>query len=156
MLVYLDTVAKIGSIRRAARDLNVASSAINRQLIALEESLQTPIFERMARGLRLTPAGEILIEHGRSTLKSYARTSARIDALQGLLAGRVTVAMTPGLAGGGLISSIVLDFQKDRPDIQVVLKSMAVELIANAVLSGEADLGLGYYLLPNPGPVLSR
>lgn len=150
MLKYLDTVAKMGSIRRAARELNVASSAINRQVIALETELGTQVFERLPRGLRLTAAGEILIEHARETLKAYARTNARIDALQGLVGGKVTLALTPGLAGGA-IPSIVADFLEHRPSVQIVLKTMSVELIANAVISGEADLGLGYYLLPNPG-----
>jgi DNA-binding transcriptional LysR family regulator len=150
MLKYLDTVAKMGSIRRAARELNVASSAINRQVIALETELGTQVFERLPRGLRLTAAGEILIEHARETLKAYARTNARIDALQGLVGGKVTLALTPGLAGGA-IPSIVAGFLEHRPSVQIVLKTMSVELIANAVISGEADLGLGYYLLPNPG-----
>jgi DNA-binding transcriptional LysR family regulator len=150
MLRYLDTVAKMGSIRRAARELNVASSAINRQVIALETELGSPIFERLPRGLRLTAAGEILIEHARETLKGYARTNARIDALQGLVGGKITLALTPGLAGGA-IPSIVADFLEHRPGVQIVLKTMAVELIASAVIGGDADLGLGYYLLPNPG-----
>lgn len=150
MLRYLDTVAKMGSIRRAARELNVASSAINRQVIALETELGSPIFERLPRGLRLTAAGEILIEHARETLKAYARTNARIDALQGLVGGKITLALTPGLAGGA-IPSIVADFLEHRPGVQIVLKTMAVELIASAVISGDANLGLGYYLLPNPG-----
>lgn len=150
MLRYLDVVAKMGSIRRAARELNVASSAINRQVLALENELGTPIFERLPRGLRLTAAGEVLIEHVRGTLKAYARTSARIEALQGLIGGKVTLALTPGLAGGAM-PSIVSNFLENKPGVQVVLKTMSVESIANAVLSSEADLGLGYYLLPNPG-----
>jgi DNA-binding transcriptional LysR family regulator len=150
LLRYLDMVARLGSIRRAARELNVASSAINRQIITLETELGTPIFERMPRGLRLTAAGEILIEHARATLKAYARTHARIEALHGLAAGKVTLALTPGLAGGA-VPALVDAFVEHRPRVQVVLRTLAVEQIAGAVMAGEADLGLGYYLLPNPG-----
>jgi DNA-binding transcriptional LysR family regulator len=150
LLNYLDAAARLGSIRRAARELNVASSAINRQILALERELGTPIFERLPRGLRLTAAGEILIEHVRGTMKGYVRTAARIDALQGLASGKVTLALTPGLADG-VIPSVVARFLEQRPGVQVLLRTMAVEAIAGAVLSSEADLGLGYYLLPNPG-----
>ncbi|MDH0912391.1 LysR family transcriptional regulator, partial [Rhizobium pusense] len=62
MLMYLDEVVRSGSIRKAAMKLNVASTAINRQIIALEEELGQPIFERMPRRLRLTATGEALIE----------------------------------------------------------------------------------------------
>src|ERR1700750_2052167 len=54
ILTYLDEVARLGSIRKAAARLNVASSAINRQILALEMELGAPIFERMPRRLRLT------------------------------------------------------------------------------------------------------
>src|SRR5579862_8524095 len=54
LLRYLDEVSRLGSIRKAAVRLNVASSAINRQILALENELGAPIFERMPRRLRLT------------------------------------------------------------------------------------------------------
>ena len=60
LLKYLDEVARLGSIRKASARLNVASSAINRQILALENELGTPIFERMPRRLRLTATGEVL------------------------------------------------------------------------------------------------
>ena len=58
ILRYLDQVAKTGSIRRAAEKMNVASSAVNRQILKLEDDLGVKIFERRGNGVRLTPAGE--------------------------------------------------------------------------------------------------
>ena len=69
LLRYLDEVARLGSIRKAASRLNVASSAINRQILALENEIGAPIFERMPRRLRLTSTGEVLIAHVRETLR---------------------------------------------------------------------------------------
>ena len=57
LLRYLDEVARSGSIRKAADRLNVAASAINRQILSLEAELDTPLFERMPGGLRLTASG---------------------------------------------------------------------------------------------------
>ncbi len=48
MLSYLDEVARCGSIRKAAANLSVASTAINRQIIALEQELGEPLFEEAA------------------------------------------------------------------------------------------------------------
>ncbi|MBL0932855.1 MAG: LysR family transcriptional regulator, partial [Alphaproteobacteria bacterium] len=75
MLRYLDEIVRSGSIRKASARLNVASSAINRQLLALEAELGAPLFERLPRGLRLTAAGEMLIAHVRQTLNRPLYTS---------------------------------------------------------------------------------
>ena len=102
LLKYLDEVSRLGSIRKAASRLNVASSAINRQILALENDLGPPIFERMPRRLRLTSTGEILIAHVRETLKGHQRVEAQIEALKGLARGEVTIATMNGLAAGPL------------------------------------------------------
>ena len=57
---YFDAVRRAGSIREAARRLNVASSAVNRQILKLEEEVGTPLFERTSAGLKLTASGEAL------------------------------------------------------------------------------------------------
>ena len=68
MLKYLDEVVRSGSIRKAAERLNVAASAINRQVLTLERELGGPLFERLPRRMRLTAMGELLILHVRQTL----------------------------------------------------------------------------------------
>ena len=63
LLIYLDEVARQGSIRKAAAVLNVASSSVNRKIISAEQDLGTRLFERIASGVELTDAGAILLEH---------------------------------------------------------------------------------------------
>ncbi|MDF2116243.1 LysR family transcriptional regulator [Roseiarcaceae bacterium H3SJ34-1] len=149
MLSYLDEVARCGSIRKAAANLNVASTAINRQIIALEQELGENIFERMPRRLRLTATGEVLIEHVRETLKSYDRTRGRLDALKGTKQGHITIATTLGFAAGP-IAKILYDYTNEHPYIRVSLQGLFADGIPNAVLSGDVDLGLGLNLQPNP------
>ena len=69
---FIDAVARAGSIRRAADELAITSTALNRRILSLEEELGSPIFERMARGVRLNTAGEIFIHHIRNQLSDYA------------------------------------------------------------------------------------
>src|ERR1700686_1600598 len=57
LLTYVDAVARHGSVRKAADALNVASSALNRQILDLELDLGSALFERLPRGVRLTAAG---------------------------------------------------------------------------------------------------
>jgi len=143
MLSYLDEVARCGSFRKAAANLNVASTAINRQIIALEQELGEPLFERMPKRLRLTAAGEVLIEHVRDTLKSYDRIRGRLDALKGTKQGHVSLATTLGLAAGP-IAKIIHEYIQEHPHIRVVLQGLFADGIPNAVTSGDVDLGLGF------------
>jgi DNA-binding transcriptional LysR family regulator len=149
MLRYLDEAARRGSIRKAAAHLNVASSAINRQILALERELGAPLFERMPRRLRLTAAGELVIAHVRNTLKGYDRLTAELSALKGIQRGRVSMATTFGLAMGP-IRPAISDFLDQHRGVQVEVRALVADAIPNAVLSGEVDLGLSYNLAPDP------
>src|SRR6478752_1939386 len=93
-LQYIDEIARSGSILKAASRLNVASSAINRHILALEEEIGAPLFERLPRGLRLTAAGELCIEHIREVLKNYERLEGRIRGLKMPQAGKVSMVAT--------------------------------------------------------------
>jgi DNA-binding transcriptional LysR family regulator len=59
LLDTVDEVARTGSIRKAATHLNVAASAISRQILALEAQLGTPLFQRLPKKLILTAAGTL-------------------------------------------------------------------------------------------------
>src|SRR5688500_3953688 len=97
-LKYFDTVVRLGSIRKAAERLIVASSAINRQLLILEDTLGARLFEMLPRGVRLTPAGEVLIKHVRNTLRDFDVARSDIEDLKGLRKGNIVVAATEGVA----------------------------------------------------------
>src|SRR6202451_2544 len=150
LLRYLDEVSRLGSIRKAAVRLNVASSAINRQILALENELGAPIFERMPRRLRLTATGEVLIAHVRDTLKGHQRVEAQLGALKGLARGEVTIATMNGLAAGPLprFLSSILD---QHPRVHLRVRVLPFDQMTNAVLTGEADLALTYNPPNSPG-----
>jgi DNA-binding transcriptional LysR family regulator len=149
MLRYLDEVARAGSIRKAAERLNVASSAINRQILALEEELGTPIFERLRKRLRLTATGELLIGHVRQTLREHERVRVRIEDLKGLRHGKVTVATMSGLAGS-ILPTIVANFCASHPQVQIEVVVLPVSDIVTALSNGEAEIGLGFDLPADP------
>jgi DNA-binding transcriptional LysR family regulator len=150
LLRYLDEVARVGSIRKAAARLNVASSAINRQILALENEIGAPIFERMPRRLRLTATGEVLIAHVRETLKGHQRVAAQIEAFKGLTRGEATIATMNGLAAGPLprFLSAILDH---HPRVLLRLRVLPFDQMTNAVLTGEADMALTYNAPVSPG-----
>lgn len=149
MLRYLDEVVRSGSIRQASERLHVSASSINRQIIALEESMGTPIFHRLPRGLRLTAAGELLISHIRDTLKQHERLQGRIEELRGVRGGQIRIAAMPGIAGG-VLPPVIANFRRNHPGVTISISAHIVDGIVEALLSGEADLGLAYKLPDNP------
>ncbi|WP_237151748.1 LysR family transcriptional regulator [Oryzibacter oryziterrae] len=149
-LLYINEIAKCGSIRKAAERMNVASSAVNRQILALEEELGAPIFERLPRGLRLTSVGELCVEHIRDVLKNYEKLQGRIKNLKTPQAGKVSLVTTIGLAAGPL-PSLMARFLEEHPRIRVLVRSDGGVTTSMPVIAGEVDLGLGFNIPALPG-----
>ncbi len=97
-LHYLDAVARAGSIRKAAEQLHVTSSAVNRRIMDLEEELETPLFERRPRGVRLTAAGELFVHYVREQSADLDRVRSQIEDLKGMRRGTVRIAVSQALA----------------------------------------------------------
>jgi DNA-binding transcriptional LysR family regulator len=141
VLKYFDMVVRLGSIRKAADRLNVASSAINRQIIKLEKHLGTPVFERLPRGMRLTPAGEVLISHVRNTLRDFNSVLAEIEDLKGLRKGLVAIAAVEGVAAD-FLPKIISDFHKEYPGISFTITILESDKVLSILQSNGADIGL--------------
>lgn len=140
-LHYVDAVARCGSIRAAAEQLQVAASAVNRRIQDLEAELGTPIFERLPRGVRLTAPGELFIGYARRRSADLEQVRSQIEALRGVRRGRVSVAASQALAPSFLPRAIHA-FQQARPGISFEVKVLDRERAARAVSDFEADLGL--------------
>ncbi|MDH7797874.1 MULTISPECIES: LysR family transcriptional regulator [unclassified Beijerinckia] len=149
VLRYIDEVARCGSIRAAGERLNVASSAINKHVLLLEEAMGEPLFERLPRGLRPTPAGDVLIAHVRRTMKEYSQVEAEIRDLKALQTGEVIIATMNGLAGG-IVPKAAAHFCARHPRIKISIRVMFSRDIVQAVMDGEADLGLAFNLPASP------
>jgi DNA-binding transcriptional LysR family regulator len=144
LLSYIDEVVRQGSVRRAADRLNVASSAISRQILALEEQLGVQLFNRSGGRLKPTAAGELLVRHIRETLKEMARIRAQMEELKGLRRGSIGIGLMSGLAAN-ILPRAVSDFRQSNPRVEVKLKLMTTgDQILTAVERGEVELGLGF------------
>jgi DNA-binding transcriptional LysR family regulator len=149
MLRYLDEVARTGSMRQAARRLNVAASSVNRQILLLEESIGTPLFERLRGRLRLTTPGELLIAHVRDTLKDHARVMARIEDLKGMRRGQVNVGTMAGVAAS-IMLPVLTAIRQRHPLVTVNLRIMRINEIFAALEAGDIELGFAVSLPDDP------
>ena len=83
-LNYIADVVRSGSVRRTADRLNITPSALTRQIQDFEQELGTPIFERLAQGMRLNSAGELVIRYIRDQTSDLEEMRSRIADLQGV------------------------------------------------------------------------
>lgn len=138
---HFQLVARTGSIRAAARALQLTPSSVSRSIRALEADLQAPLFERRQQRLRLSSAGELLLHHLAQSGAELNRALAGIGDLRGLRRGTVTLA-TIESAGRGLLPEALAEFWRRTPDVAVDLRVTGSAEAAAAVAAGEADLAL--------------
>lgn len=147
---YFLAVAEAGSIRAAARELNIVSSAINRQILMLEEDLGIRLFDRVGRGLRLSEAGSLLVRQLRDTVDRHDELVAELDTLRGLRRGRVRLASVESIAAERL-PELLAEFWRRWPGIETTLTVASAQEVARAVEDNAADVGFAFSTRPLPG-----
>ena len=144
-LAYFDAVRRHGSIREAARRLDIAASAINRQIMKLEVAVGTKLFDRWPDGMKLTPAGEIFARHAIAVLHEEVRALEELDALRGLRRGKISLIAAESL-NAAFLPSLVETMAGKFPGIALSIRTAGSNVIPAAVISGEADLGIAFSL----------
>lgn len=140
-LRYFLAVGRLGSIRKAADELNVSASAIDRQILNVEAEIGMPLFERLPTGLRLTAAGEIMMAAGGRWQKSLAEVRSQIEDLRGLKRGHVEIAVIDALAKG-VIPAAIHSLQSRYPGITIEVKVASNDQVRRMIASGEVDFGV--------------
>jgi DNA-binding transcriptional LysR family regulator len=113
-------VAEAGSFTHAGEALNLSQSAVSRQISALEETLQVPLFHRHARGLILTEQGEALNRTVREVFAKLAMTEALLTESKEKPAGRLKITTTVGF-GSSWLAPRIAQFLDAYPDVSVTL-----------------------------------
>lgn len=147
LLSYIDAVARHGSIRKAADALNVASSALNRQILDLEADLGSALFERLPRGVRLTAAGEVFLAYTRQAISELKAVESQIEQLRGLVRGQVGIAAVESVAGE-LLPSAITQFQARHPNVRFNVRIGAPDDLVSALVADQVDLVLTHHPPP--------
>ena len=113
-------VARAGSFSAAAERLGYTQSAVSRQVAVTEKAAGGPLFERQARGVRPTAAGEVLVRHAGKVLDSVAAASQELAGMRDRLAGRLVVGGFP-TATAALLPRAVARLLDDHPGLTVQL-----------------------------------
>ncbi|MBN9062200.1 MAG: hypothetical protein BGP06_09290 [Rhizobiales bacterium 65-9] len=146
---YFGRVVQMGSIRAAADSLNVAQSAVSRQIQSLERDFGGHLFERRARGVVLTPMGETLYRSVRDATFQVERIRSEIDALQGLRRGHVRLHCVESVVSH-VVSAALDRFRAKYPGVTFEVFSGTSNEIARSVSRGEVEIGLVFTRPPTP------
>ncbi len=138
---YFLAVVQHGSIRAAADALLINQSAISRQIQSLEEEYEASLLERHARGVRLTPAGELLFAAIREIGFASDRTRSEISALHGLKRGHIKMHVIESMLQS-VIPSVIEKFHHQFPGVNFEVILAGSDSVVTAVRNGECDFGI--------------
>jgi LysR family transcriptional regulator, transcriptional activator of the cysJI operon len=134
-------IAQAESFTKAAELLHLTQPGLSKHIKHLEEELGVPLFDRMARKVSLTSAGEILYEAAREVIASVASAEQRIQELAGLRRGRLRVGASFPV-GLYVLPRLLAAYRKQYPDIKVTLAISTTANIEAKVLDNKIDFGL--------------
>ncbi|KQR73930.1 LysR family transcriptional regulator [Burkholderia sp. Leaf177] len=142
-IVYFFEAVRCGTIRAAADWLDVAPSAVSRQIGLLETELDATLIERHARGVRPTEAGQYLIEYFREQLAHKDDFISRLQELRGLKTGTVGVVLGEGFVSD-VLAGPMQHFCKLYPGIKINLDLGSTNDVMRRISEDEGEIGLVY------------
>jgi len=137
----IEEVARAGSIRKAAEDINITSSALNRRILRFEEEFGSQIFERLPHGVRLNTAGELLIQHYRAQRSDLSRVQSQVADLSGVRRGHVSIACSQATIPYFLTEQIA-SYRAEHPGVTFSVRVRDRAAAERDLSQFESDLAL--------------
>ena len=147
-LRYFVQVARAGSLSRASVLLNVAQSALSRQLMKLEDELGVALLVRHGRGVRLTRAGTTFLEHAHAVLLQIDQLPGAVRSPDSSFAGHVAFGVPP-MAGLLIAPAVVVELRKRWPQASVQVREGISSSLEEWLLDRRLDIAVLY----NPPPL---
>jgi LysR family transcriptional regulator, nitrogen assimilation regulatory protein len=140
-LHYFVRIAELGSITRAAAHLHVAQPALTRHVQRLEDELNVALFTRANRGVRLTEAGQKLLDGATRILRDIERTGDEIRAQDAHPSGKIILGITPTLCPV-LVPELFARMGRDYPMIELKVMHAGMVRLEEFVIDGRVDIAL--------------
>lgn len=150
-LQALVATADNGSIRAAARKLDISQTAVAKALRELEGELQLPLLSRNASGVALTRYGRSLLTHARQMLEQMGRAQQELAHLRGETEGHLCFGISPWM-GMSLLPEAVRLFRQQMPGIRLEIFEGLMAVTLPRLREGSMDFAIGLVsaLLPRP------
>lgn len=151
---YFLAVAEAGSITTAAQTLHISQPPLSMAMAKLEAELGVTLFDRMPRGVALTPPGRYLQTAGRRLLAEERRISSTLEAMGKGLEGELRIGAEPmGLLQ--VVSSRIASFLAVHPRISFELMDAHPSEVLENLANGHLDLAVIPYLPEEPLPLIN-
>ncbi|HEX6026724.1 MAG TPA: LysR family transcriptional regulator, partial [Solirubrobacter sp.] len=140
-LRVIDAVARHGSVTAAAKELHYSQPSVTHHLARLEAETGAKLLQRVGRGIRLTPAGQLLADRAAEIIGRIDAARAELSAHVGLSAGRVRAA---GFASAiaSLVPRAVAALAAKHPGLQISLTDAHPTDALNLLRTGKVDVAI--------------
>ncbi|THF68701.1 LysR family transcriptional regulator [Deinococcus sp. Arct2-2] len=140
-LRYFMAVAEAGSISGALPSLNVSQSVVTESLRKLEEVVGGPLFSRHARGMTLTPAGQLFLRHAQEALSAFSRAEQTLQGQPSPVRGTLNLGVTSLLTAYYLPEKLAR-FERLFPDVRVRVVEDRRRFLQHLLIGGELDVAV--------------
>ena len=145
-----DAVTRHGSVRKAAEQLNLTAAAVNQQILNLEATVGVRLFDRLARGMQLTSAGEIMVAAVRRSQRDFDNALTQVEDLRGLRRGHVNFGVSHSTAADilpGVIETVI----RNHPRLTFSVRAGNGETLLRWLANGDIDVAYCLRRAPPPG-----
>lgn len=133
--------AKLGSVTRAASELAISQPAVSQSLKQLEKSLNVPLFQRAAKGVRLTAEGQLLFSHVEKGYEQILLGVEKLRQMQNLELGEVHIGASDMTLQFYLLPYLE-KFHERHPDIKVIVTNAPTPETLQLLRAGKIDFGV--------------
>src|ERR671920_751915 len=140
-LRVIDAVARHGSVTAAAKELNYSQPSVSHHLGRLEAETGAQLLQRVGRGVRLTPAGQLLADRAAEIIGRIDAAGAELAAHVGLAAGRVRLAGFSS-AIGSIVPRAVAALAEEHPGLQISIVDAHPPEALELLRAGEIDVAV--------------
>jgi DNA-binding transcriptional LysR family regulator len=143
-------VAESGSFSTAAERIHLTQSAVSKRIALLETQLDCRLFDRIARSITLTEAGEALLPRARLILQDIQNARQAIDDLSGTVSGNLRLAISHHI-GLHRLPPVLKAFHQQYPEVAIDVAFMDSEEAYDGILHGRYEVAV-ITLAPTPHP----
>jgi DNA-binding transcriptional LysR family regulator len=134
-------IARLGSMRAAARSLHIGQPALSARIAALEEELDARVFERTKRGVKLSLAGRALLPHAERAMEALDAGRSAVQQVEQGDEGELVIAAASAI-NASVVPELVARFRRFHPGVHLYVHTGPAERIVELVAFGSAQIGL--------------
>jgi LysR family transcriptional regulator, cyn operon transcriptional activator len=144
-LRYFKVVAEMQHFHRAAQKLFITQPALSNQIKQLEEELNTKLFVRVGRNVKLSESGELVLSAARRILNEAELLKETVSDIESGQSGSLKLGVLQSI-NALYLRKLVVEFDREHPNISLQIEEMTNHEIEVKLANGDIDIGIGFVL----------